>query len=99
MKAKFLLVVLVAMFYQIAFSQSSEILFPNPANSSVTIKLSEQKELVITNMLGDVIHRATLKEGNNTVDIQSFKDGIYLVQLLTIGKEEKVTTKRLVVKH
>jgi hypothetical protein len=99
MKTKFLLVaVVVTLFCQTAFAQS-EILFPNPANVSVTIKLAEPKEIIITNMIGDIVKRETLKEGDNTVVVESLKDGMYLVQLVTVGKEEKVITKRLVVRH
>jgi hypothetical protein len=62
-------------------------IYPNPANNLLTIKWSEELaypvELRISDVSGRIVLNKTLhtNTGNNTIDVSSFADGIYTIQL------------------
>ena len=66
-------------------------IFPNPANSSITVQftLSIKTDLVLrlTNGIGQVIYMKELKkiagEYNETIDLSKYSRGIYFVEMIT----------------
>ncbi len=76
------------------FQNSQFSVFPNPANSYVTIisQGSDAKTICVFNVLGEkVIHTSLL---GNRLDISSLESGIYIVK---ITQENITTSKKLVV--
>ncbi len=53
--------------------------FPNPTNGIATIAGIEKATVNIYNFLGELVTHST---GLNTVDLSSFNDGLYFIQLL-----------------
>jgi len=77
-------------------------LFPNPAEESVNIRVfdyvDEPTELRIVNQLGKVVFRqdnALQSNGVATIDLTSFTNGLYFVQLNAKGR--RLVTKKLLV--
>ena len=74
-------------------------IFPNPANSVMTIQASGVEgnvDVKITDVLGKVVYNETVS-AMKKIDVSEFKNGVYLVTVSDNGK--KVQTKRMVVKH
>ncbi len=59
--------------------------FPNPANETVTITANNIKEIVVTNLLGEVVQSLKYKVQSNTatIDISKLPQGIYLLRVQT----------------
>ncbi|QNM85331.1 T9SS type A sorting domain-containing protein [Polaribacter pectinis] len=74
-------------------------LFPNPAKATVSVKMLKNKPIngvQVYNMLGK---RVLLKNGNNqskmTINTSKLSSGIYLIK---IKSENKITSKKLIIK-
>jgi len=71
------------------------IIFPNPANSSVTITLTEAQSIVaIYNIWGELVWNKTLAAGAQTLELADFPSGIYCVQ---IANSTSIITQRLTI--
>ena len=73
-------------------------IYPNPAQNVLHVDLKEQPQNAvnyeIVNMVGQVILKGKLNSKNNTLSIQSFAEGMYLMRL---EKSNKITTKKIMV--
>ena len=61
-------------------------IFPNPANTVINISLpnyTPNETLLITNVLGEVIHQETLSGVDNSIDVSKWSAGVYFYQLLS----------------
>jgi hypothetical protein len=68
-------------------------LFPNPASSTINIVAGEMiREIRLIDMLGQVVYAASPQSQRSTIDVGQLKDGIYLVQVLTV---KGMTTRRV----
>jgi len=67
------------------------LVFPNPANDRLTIVMKEEnsKDITITDVLGRVLLQTKTEEQQLTIDISSFKSGMYFVIVQT-GKGRTV---------
>lgn len=64
-------------------------LYPNPANSEITLEASENGTLIIRDMTGRQINGPILvKPGKNNIHTEDLANGIYLLQLNTPAKSE-----------
>ncbi|RSK38764.1 FG-GAP repeat domain-containing protein [Mangrovimonas spongiae] len=63
-------------FYNTNFS-----IFPNPANSTLNIKTSNQITVVIYDTLGRQVITKEVSPNNNKINIESLKNGIYLATI------------------
>ncbi len=69
--------------------------YPNPANSIVTINTQENiKEITMFNLLGEVVLTETVK---NTINVSNINNGIYLLQVKTINGA--IGTKKIIVNN
>ncbi len=72
-------------------------LSPNPAKDTIIIKLNHKNnptKILIKNLAGKNILQKTCKENYNNIDISSFENGLYIVQIINkIGQ----TTKKIVI--
>ncbi len=55
-------------------------IYPNPSNGNVMINLTEASAVMIFNTLGDNVMSIQLAEGNHTLDMTNFAEGIYFVR-------------------
>jgi hypothetical protein len=69
--------------------------YPNPANSIVTINTQENiKEITMFNLLGEVVLTETVK---NTINVSNINNGIYLLQVKTTNGA--IGTKKIIVNN
>lgn len=68
-------------------------LYPNPANTQVTIVAKENCDLVIYNPIGSIINTHQVLAGINTIDLTTYNTGIYFFNFNT--KTKQWTTKIL----
>jgi len=72
-------------------------LYPNPAQSFVTIEMDEEvKQIIITNIMGQEVFVMTDPKEQVNVDISSLDTGIYLVWITT---ENRLKTTKMFVKQ
>ena len=55
-------------------------IYPNPASSQLTIKVKEQSQITIVNILGDVVKTETVN-GASTIDVSNWTAGVYIVKI------------------
>lgn len=74
--------------------------YPNPASTNLTINVNTGGNAVqvrIFNMMGELVSRTTLVDGQNTVSVADLTNGIYFYSILK--NNEVVETKKLIIKH
>ncbi len=71
--------------------------YPNPATNQLTIKTAQfkEKEIRITDVLGNLIQQSMLNSHQSTIDISNLAKGIYFIELQT----EKGILRRKFVKE
>ncbi|MGJ3235446.1 T9SS type A sorting domain-containing protein [Marivirga sp.] len=71
-------------------------IYPNPAKDYLNIenRNSSFREVKIYNTKGALIMKHILKEGNNSIQLDSFEEGVYLLQFK--DDEGKLVTKRII---
>ena len=70
--------------------------FPNPARDLVTISNPGSGEIRLMNINGQVILSKDVKGGENQLDLEQLRPGLYFVQFS--DKEQNVTTRKLMVR-
>ncbi|MFT5777116.1 MAG: hypothetical protein ACI837_000047 [Crocinitomicaceae bacterium] len=72
---------------------------PNPASSTITISSNEltQGNLTMTNTMGQIATKTTFEGMSKTIDISSFKNGIYFITVET--EEGETSTQKIIVNH
>ncbi len=71
-------------------------LFPNPAKTIVNILSNERiSEVKLLNVVGQTIFISRYQGPDTTVDISSYENGVYVLQILT--ESGKVASKRLLI--
>lgn len=72
-------------------------IYPNPAQNSITINTSTQNASIqIFNQVGQQVYQSNWSGNTKTVDISSFKNGLYIVR--TLQKDKSLSTK-LIIQH
>ena len=72
-------------------------MFPNPANSYVTINgLNNIQKIELINMQGQIIKTILVKGNSSLIDVSSITNGIYQLKLSS-SKQSQI--ERLVVEH
>ncbi len=66
-------------------ADSELLIYPNPANETVTITAENLTEIAVTNLLGEVVQSSKFKVQSNTatIDISKLPQGIYLLRVQT----------------
>ncbi len=64
--------------------------YPNPTNGVVTVELSVNSKVIVTNILGEVVLTNTLNAGKQTIDISNQSNGIYFVRFSDKSKEQTI---------
>jgi len=70
-------------------------IYPNPTWSRITIetRISDQFDIEITSVNGQVIHRETMDGTKHQVEMKHFQKGLYFV---SIRSETFVTTRKVI---
>jgi hypothetical protein len=55
--------------------------FPNPANSIITVANAENEDIVVLNMLGEVVANVNNASSNQNIDISKLANGTYFVKV------------------
>ncbi|MES2567183.1 MAG: T9SS type A sorting domain-containing protein [Bacteroidota bacterium] len=64
--------------------------YPNPNNGIFTMELSSDREIEISNILGEKIMIKFLPEGQNQINMNDQPNGIYFVKIITGNKQEVI---------
>ena len=66
-------------------ADSELLIYPNPANETVTITANNIKEIVVTNLLGEIVQslKYNVQSNTATIDISKLPQGIYLLRVQT----------------
>ncbi|MBI1305625.1 MAG: T9SS type A sorting domain-containing protein [Bacteroidetes bacterium] len=73
--------------------------YPNPANTSVTVQLAENTSTAtvkIMDLNGKVVKEATIENGNGTLSIDGLTNGIYVIE---VAADNFNATQKLIVTH
>ncbi len=62
------------------FENRSVEVFPNPASHSFMVNAESGEMLTVLNTIGEVVLRAKMSEGRNTIDVSRLADGMYMLQ-------------------
>ena len=74
--------------------QNSIVIFPNPTNDILNVKLSQQFERVeITNMLGQVLYSNKITDATFQINTTSYSSGVYFIRL---QGENGIATKKFI---
>jgi len=76
-------------------SKASVNIYPNPNNGIFNIITSEQANITIYNMLGEMVLTKVLNGGNHVLSLNSHPKGVYFIN---IQQNENVTTYKMIVK-
>ena len=70
------------------------LVYPNPAKEMVSINVSSKASLIITDIKGRTVINQSLKQGVNTVRLETLQTGVYIVR---VSSDKKTDSFRLVV--
>ncbi len=76
-------------------ANNSIFIYPNPANSFINVMVTSKSNIKLFDTSGKLVKNQTLNDGANNVSLESFKPGMYILEVL---QEDKVTIKKLIVK-
>ncbi|MBL4661967.1 MAG: T9SS type A sorting domain-containing protein [Alcanivoracaceae bacterium] len=77
------------------FNKLSVVLFPNPTNGIVNVKmgaLNEQPTITVFDMKGSVVYQKSAINSNEKIDLKALENGIYFIQVAT---DNAVITKKI----
>lgn len=79
-------------------NEKSELIssYPNPAVDILNVNGSAGETLLIYNLAGRLVYSSALVEGWNSVEVESFSPGLYLLQ--TLGNNNFTRTERLIIR-
>ncbi len=58
-------------------------MYPNPTSGVVTIKAESMRQLTIANIMGQIVMTQTIDNDEVVLDMSSFENGMYLVNIIT----------------
>ena len=61
----------------LSLADASEMIYPNPSDGIINIKMAEFKEATIYNLSGKRIMRST----DNRIDVSALSEGVYIIKL------------------
>lgn len=78
----------------------SPLVFPNPSNGKMTIKLTENEllnasEIVISNVLGQVVYRSNALSSQTPIDLDVI-NGLYIVKVFNVNQQTLRAEKLLI---
>ena len=80
----------------VADCQQSSNVYPNPANTCLTVEADGLQELTVYNMMGQVVYQQRCSDNATVVNTSSLPSGIYTI---TIKSTAETTTTRFTVNH
>ena len=74
--------------------------FPNPANTNVSIEVPDLKAqgttLKLYNLIGEIVYQTEIKNQFTVIDVADFANGMYTI---SIDNKNSRTIKKLVINH
>lgn len=61
-------------------------LYPNPGTGLYTLATSEEAEITVSNVIGEIVLKQNLNKGNNTLNLEKYPNGIYTVSIFAKGR-------------
>lgn len=72
--------------------------FPNPAQNEITIRLGSEGYIEIRKLTGEILFNKKLAAPENTIDLNSFANGVYLINVQNRDGQPVATEKLLIQK-
>jgi trimeric autotransporter adhesin len=64
-------------------------IYPNPVASEVTVEVFQPMEVIVTDILGKLLHKQTVNKENNALDVSGMPSGLLIFSLQN-GQKVKV---------
>lgn len=61
-------------------------IYPNPGTGLYTLSVSENAELIVSNVIGEIILKQAVTKGGNNLNLERYPDGIYSVHVIANGR-------------
>jgi hypothetical protein len=74
---------------------NSFVLYPNPSKGIVTIDSQINGDFEIANQLGQKVTQFKVKEGSNTINLESLAEGVYFIK----SKNNNFESQKIIIKH
>ncbi|PCJ25516.1 MAG: hypothetical protein COA97_07550 [Flavobacteriales bacterium] len=76
------------------FNENNLKMYPNPVSSNLTIELidfnkSFKAQIYLTDITGKEVYATSINQSINTIDVSSFKSGLYLLKIVSDNGEVK----------
>ena len=84
---------------QSTFAPGQITLYPNPANTSLTVSGCNECDVKLLNAEGTVVISQSISGTSNRLDLVGLPSGIYLIQLYIMKPEEEIAVKKIIVTH
>jgi len=68
-------------------------IFPNPTTGLVTIIGTDNSQIIVYNMIGDIVYQNNNADKNTTIDLSSFSAGNYIVKIIN---DTEVSTQKII---
>jgi hypothetical protein len=65
-------------------------IFPNPASDYAHLYFSNEGEIKISNLAGQMIHTEAVQSGRTTIDLSAFPKGLYLLRYVGIDASQQM---------
>jgi hypothetical protein len=65
-------------------------IFPNPGTGVYTLSISENAEITVSNVIGEIVLKQNISKGNTVLDLEKQTAGIYSVSIITGGRSAVV---------
>jgi hypothetical protein len=62
-------------------SSNSLKVYPNPGYDIINVQTSKDREILFFDLNGKITYSKFIVAGNNSIDVSSFRGGVYLIRL------------------
>jgi D-alanyl-D-alanine carboxypeptidase len=74
----------------------SSCIYPNPASGLITVEISKQTAIEISNIQGQLLKSILVEGDKNSIEISDFESGMYIIRVFTINGIMKEIYKRII---
>jgi hypothetical protein len=61
-------------------------LYPNPGTGLYTLVVTEQAEVIVSNVMGEIVLKQSIGKGDNVLNLEHYPNGIYSVSVIAKGR-------------
>jgi hypothetical protein len=61
-------------------------LYPNPGTGLYTLVVTEQADVIVSNVIGEIVLKQSIGRGDNVLNLEKYPNGIYSVSVIANGR-------------